>query len=65
MADIVNPQVILYANGHVRTVVDRFVAAYYALTSCQSDYTGQGIAAKINAEGASNNIADGIGRAHV
>ena len=58
MADIVNPQVKLHSNKYVRTVVDRFVASYYALISCQGDYTGQGIAAKINAEGASNFIAD-------
>ena len=59
MATIVNPQVVRFANEKVRTLADRFVSAYYALLDAQAGYSTQGIAALINAEGASGTVEDG------
>jgi hypothetical protein len=56
---IVNPQVVRFSNEKVRTIADRFVSAYYALLDTQATYTANGIAALINAEGASGTIEDG------
>jgi hypothetical protein len=59
MADITDPQVILFTNQRARTIADKIVALQYALTAYQADYAAQVIANKIVAAGTTGNIADG------
>jgi hypothetical protein len=59
MADIIDPQVIKWANDRARSAANQMTNLYAVLVAYQADYAAQGIAAKIVAAGTANNIADG------
>ena len=59
MADAVNPQLVTWANGRVRTLADALKSLELTIASYQADYNSQGLAAVITAAGPANNIADG------
>ena len=59
MAETTDPQVTTWANTRVRSLADKAAALNAALVAYKSDYTAQGIAALVNAAGASQVIADG------
>jgi uncharacterized membrane protein YjgN (DUF898 family) len=59
MAEITDPQVVLFANDRTRSAADKMEILYSILLAWQADYVAQGIAAKIVTAGASNIIADG------
>ena len=59
MADIVNPQVVTFANERCRVIADELERVCTHIDAWLVDYAAQGIAALITAEGASNNVADG------
>ena len=59
MAEITNPQIIVFANERARTMADRVVSLSAAIDAWLSDWTAQGMSAAITAAGVAENIADG------
>jgi len=61
MADITNPQIVVFSNERARAMADHLVRFSAEVDAWLTDYAAQGIAAAItgDANGAGANIADG------
>ena len=61
MADITNPQIVVFSNERARVMADHLVRFSAEVDAWLTDYAAQGIAAAItgDANGASANIGDG------
>jgi len=59
MPNITDVQVVKFSNERARTLADKMTALYADLVAYANDYAAQGIAAKIAAAGAANNVGDG------
>jgi hypothetical protein len=57
--DITDTQVVRWSNERARTLADLLTRTSYVLSGFIADYAAQGIAAKITAAGAANNVGDG------
>jgi hypothetical protein len=59
MAEIVDPQIVVFANERARTIADKVVSFSAQVDAWLADWSAQGMSALVTAAGAAETIADG------
>ena len=59
MADVTNPQLVLWANQRVRPLVNKLQNILLSAQQFQTDYANQSISSQITTAGGANLMADG------